>query len=113
MFWSLFQIEKVVTDSNQTLLTAETLSFINKVELDKLSPKNFFIFKQLVCLAKMYEDSLEYGKKLGIDFDGIFQRLKDLPDDKKQVMIQEETSMKTLPEVTEEVHELLGRIPEL
>ena len=58
LFWSLMQIEKVVMDnSDKKLITNEQLQFLNEVDLESLSPRQFQLYKQLVCLSKMFSES--------------------------------------------------------
>lgn len=57
MYWSLFQIEKVVLEENSTLINKSNLHFLNEVKIENLNAKQFMMFKQLVCLAKMFSDS--------------------------------------------------------
>lgn len=58
------------------------------MDVEKLTPKYIGIYKQLVCLAKLYEDSLDYDSEgLGIDFENIFSNFASVSDERRQVMI--------------------------
>ena len=64
LFWGLMQIEKVVMESHDAsregvkLISRKNLSFVNEVDIENLNPRKFILYKQLVCLCKMYNDSV-------------------------------------------------------
>jgi hypothetical protein len=53
LFWSLFQIEKVITE-HKNLLRVENLTFLETIEVNNLTANNFLMFKQLVCLGQLF-----------------------------------------------------------
>jgi len=53
LFWSLFQIEKVITE-HKNLLRVENLTFLETIEVNNLTANNFLMFKQLVCLSQLF-----------------------------------------------------------
>jgi hypothetical protein len=54
LYWSLMQIEKACTDPS--VINENNLKFINDVEYAKLDSRHFLLFKQLICLVKMWFD---------------------------------------------------------
>lgn len=68
-------MEKAVLDSDSDenqykLLTKDSLSFLNEVDISKLKPRQFSMFKQTVCLLKLLDLSFD-GKFNFLDFEGI------------------------------------------
>ena len=75
------------------------------------------MYKQLVCLAKMYTDSLidptsqtQYHNESAIDFDLIYSRFEALSPEQRQQLIAEEPARKTSKEVIEEMAEIFEDI---
>ena len=48
-------MDSVNDESEIKLLTKESLSFLNEVDVSKLRPRHFLLFKQTVSLLKMLD----------------------------------------------------------
>ena len=67
-------------DKEKDLINKENLAFLNEVDIETLKPREFMMFKQLVCLARLYSDSdssndlsiSSSSDSAGINFDKIY-----------------------------------------
>lgn len=78
-------MENAVTDKE--FINIDRLSFINKINIEELDPRSFTLFKQLVCLAKLWSIDQEQDK---LDFDELYNKITSLPKDKLSEFINED-----------------------
>jgi hypothetical protein len=91
------QIEKVVMDiSESKLISNENLLFLNTTNLEDLSPRHFLLYKQLVCLTKIFSESQDNCLS-EIDFDMIFKKFDEVSPEKRSNLVAEETARFTNP----------------
>ncbi len=101
LFWSLLQIEKACTDS--TLVNQENLAFINEVDPQTLDPRHFLLFKQLVCLCKLWFQE----EQTTINFNHIYESFGRLTPEKREDFINEDPATKSNAGVVNEIAKIL------
>lgn len=97
------------------MISSKNLSFLEKVEIEKLTPLQFQMFKQLVCLAKLYSDS-QQGKEMeltGVDFDAIYSKFEDLEQSAREYLITADPALKSSQKVIADIVTCLELIPEI
>ena len=105
LFWSLMQIEKACQD--RSLINADNLSFLVDVPFSELDSRHFLLYKQLVCLAQMYNEATQ---ELPLEFERIYERMTtELSAEKRQELINEDPATKSSPAAVTEIMSTLKR----
>eukprot|EP00347_Sterkiella_histriomuscorum_P005947 403354650 len=105
IFWSLMQIEKACED--KTIINEENLKFVNDIDVNTLSARNFHLFKQLLCLIQMYWEGKGQNLEL-INLDQIYKKiLSDISAQKREEFINEEPATKSSQQLTSELQKYI------
>ena len=86
------QLEKACNDKD--IINEENLKFLNDVDVSKLKSYTFNIYKQLVCLTKMWFDS-QPAPAQSFDIEAIYQKFINLSIEKREALINEDPGTKT------------------
>ena len=91
------QLEKACLDP--ILVSRERLHFLHDVKIEELDPRHFMMFKQLVCLTKLWSDSIEAAKdETPLNFNKIYEKFtqrESLSQEKREEFINEDPSTKS------------------
>ena len=115
LFWSLLQIEKVCLDKQ--LVNPENLKFLNDINLPELDPHHFLLYKQVVCLAKMWFDQPENKDYDGVKpedvlfFEKIYNKFstENIGAEKREEFINEDPATKSNQAAVTEIVKILKK----
>ncbi|CDW77722.1 UNKNOWN [Stylonychia lemnae] len=107
LFWSLMQIEKSCTDP--TIINEDNLAFLNDIDPNALSPRNFLLYKQLICLVQMFW--MQTGQEFKIlQFDKIYERITlGISVERREEFINEDPATKVNQQLSNDLFRIIKK----